>query len=66
MTKEQEKQAELRAWSKEMATRDAAIVAEWKRTHKLPSRGVIDTPERRALRAEGKQRLIEIRKKYQE
>jgi hypothetical protein len=64
MSKADEKDAELLALGTELAQRDEAIVAEYKRTHTLPSRGVIDTPERRALRAEGKKRFIEICEKY--
>jgi hypothetical protein len=66
MSKADEKHAELLALGTELARRDETIVAEYKRTHTLPSRGVIDTPERRALRAEGKRRMIEIHEKYKD
>ena len=52
MSKAEEKKSELLALGKEMTRRDDEIIAAYKKTHKLPSRGVIDTPERRALRAE--------------
>ena len=64
MGKQDQKMAELHALSVEMAAREEVIVEEYKRTHTLPSRGVIDTPERRALRAEEKQRLMEIIERY--
>lgn len=63
MNKE-EKENELFALSREIAARDAKIVAEHKRLHKLSSRGAIDTPQRRALQKEEKQRIIAIREKY--
>lgn len=66
MSKIEQKTRELLALSKEMAEREEALVQEYKRTHTLPSRGVIDTPERRALRAEEKRRFIEICEKYKE
>lgn len=66
MDKQKQKTAELHALSVEMASREQAIVDEYKRTHNLPSRGVIDTPERRALRAEEKRRFIEILEKYKD
>lgn len=66
MDKNEQKTKELLALSKEMAEREEALVQEYKRTHVLPSRGVIDTPERRALRAEEKRRFIEICEKYKE
>jgi hypothetical protein len=66
MSKADEQDAELLALGKEMAQRDETIVAEYKRTHTLPSRGVIDTPERRALRAETKRRFIEICEKHKD
>lgn len=66
MSKIEQKTRELLALSKEMAEREEALVQEYNRTHTLPSRGVIDTPERRALRAEEKRRFIEICEKYKE
>lgn len=49
-----------------MFERREAIVQEYKRTHTLPSRGIIDTPELRALQKEEKRRFIEICEKYKE
>ena len=40
---------------KSIHEQDEKIVAEWKRTHKTPSRGVIVTPERKALQEKDKQ-----------
>lgn len=39
---------------KESVDRYEALIQEYKRTHKLPSRGVIITPEIQALREEQK------------
>ena len=66
MTREEERDIELSALSSDICKRDEAIVVEYKRTHKLPSRGVIDTPERRALRAEEIRRYGEIMEKYKD
>lgn len=68
MNKEKRKQfyAELNALSAEMAAREEALVQEYKRTHKIPGRGIIDTPERRALHAEEKRRHYEIKSKYED
>ena len=66
MSKAEEKKSELLALGKEMTRRDDEIIAAYKKTHKLPSRGVIDTPERRAVRAEEKRRFIEICEKYKD
>ena len=63
MSKAEEKKAELLALGKEMTRRDDEIIAAYKKTHKLPSRGVIDTPERRALPAEENRRNIQISEK---
>ena len=46
---EQKKQALQALWM-EMGQREDALVEEYKKAHKLPSRGIIDTPELRALR----------------
>lgn len=64
MDKNEQEMAELHELSIEMAAREEAIVQEYKRTHALPSRGVIDTPERRALREEEKRRYMEITERY--
>lgn len=66
MNEEKKKQfyAELNAMTAEMTARDDAIVREYKRTHKIPGRGTINPPERRALRAEEKRRYFEIKSKY--
>lgn len=45
---------ELDRLSEESTRRYEALVEEYKRTHKLPSRGVISTPEIEAERAEQK------------
>lgn len=61
-----EMEAELNELGRDIAARDEAIVAEYKRTHDLPSRGVIETPERKALREEERRRYGEILEKYKE
>lgn len=48
-TKEQ-----LDAKMRESVRKEEALILEYKRTHKLPSRGVIITPEIQALREEQK------------
>ena len=48
-TKEQ-----LDAKMRESVRKEEAMIQEYKRTHKLPSRGVIITPEIQALREEQK------------
>ncbi len=48
-TKEQ-----LDAKMRESVRKEEALIQEYKRTHKLPSRGVIITPEIQALREEQK------------
>lgn len=45
---------ELDALSVKLAQQEEALIQEYKRTHKLPSRGVIITPEIQALREEQK------------
>lgn len=45
---------ELNARSRELARQEEALIQEYKRTHKLPSRGTIVTPEILALRQEQK------------
>lgn len=45
---------ELDALSVKLARQEEALIQEYKRTHKLPSRGVIITPEIQALREEQK------------
>lgn len=57
---------ELRNFGQEMQQRKDALIDEYKKTHKIPSRGIIDTPEIRALREECKNRFIEICEKYKE
>lgn len=66
MTKAEQKEAELLALGKEITERDEAIVTEYKRTHKLPGRGMVHTPERTALREEAKLRYGEILARYAE
>ena len=66
MTRKEKRDAELVAMSTDISRRKKVIVEEYKRTHKLPSRGVIDTPERRALRAEEIRRYGEIMEKYKD
>ena len=61
-----EKKQELLTLGQEMFERREAIVQEYKRTHTLPSRGIIDTPELRAMQKEEKRRFIEICEKYKE
>lgn len=39
---------------RESVRKEEALIQEYKRTHKLPSRGVIITPEIQALREEQK------------
>lgn len=39
---------------RESVRKEEALIQEYKRTHKLPSRGVIITPEIQALRGEQK------------
>ena len=41
---------ELMALSQELAMREENLIQEYKRTHRLPSRGIIITPEIQALR----------------
>lgn len=48
-TKEQ-----LDAKMRESVRKEEALIQEYKRTHKLPSRGIIITPEIQALREEQK------------
>ena len=48
-TKEQ-----LDAKMRESVRKEEALIQEYKRTHKLPNRGVIITPEIQALREEQK------------
>ena len=55
---------ELREFGREMQKREDALVAEYKKNHKLPSRGIIDTPELRELREEKRIRFIQICEKY--
>lgn len=45
---------ELNARSRELARQEEALIQEYKRTHKLPNRGIIVTPEILALRQEQK------------
>jgi hypothetical protein len=66
MTKDEDlqKKEELDQLSHEIAQRRRVLVDEYKRTHTLPSRGVIITPELQALQAEEKRRYFEIINKY--
>lgn len=45
---------ELDALSVKLARQEEALIQEYKRTHKVPSRGIIITPEIQSLREEQK------------
>lgn len=64
MTKDEAKREELLALGKEISERRKVLVDAYKATHKMPGRGIILTPEIKALDAEEKRRFIEIREKY--
>ena len=64
MTKDEAKRAELLALGKEISERRKVLVDAYKATHEVPSRGIILTPEIKALDAEEKCRFIEICEKY--
>lgn len=64
MTKEEMRSKELCDLSVEISTRRKALVDEYKETHKVPSRGIILTPEIKALNEEEKRRFIEICERY--
>ena len=64
MTNDQMKHEELLALGKEISERRKLLVDEYKATHTIPSRGIIITPEIKALDAEEKHRFIEICEKY--
>lgn len=61
---DQEKSREFHKLDTEISDREEALIAEYKKTHKIQSRGIIDTPELKALREEYKRRFIEICEKY--
>lgn len=47
-----------RLWRESVGRREE-LVKEYKRTHKIPSRGIISTPEIEAERAEQKRLFVE-------
>ena len=58
------KEQELKALSEEIFERREKLIADYKKTHTLPSRGQITTPELMALNREEKRRYFEILEKY--
>ena len=64
MAENEKKRQELRGLGREMQQREDALVEEYKKNHRLPSRGMIDTPELRQLREEKRIRFIQICEKY--
>ena len=66
MTKEEQKRIELKKLAEEFNPLHEKLIDEYKKTHKIPSRGVIDTPKLRALRKEELRRFKEILDKYKD
>ncbi len=66
MTKEEQKRIELKKLADQFTPLYDKIVDEYKKTHKMPSRGVIDTPELRALKQEELRRFKEVWDKYKD
>ncbi len=62
--KDTRKNQELRELGQKMQQREDMLINEYKKTHKIPSRGIIDTPELHRLREEKRLRFIEICEKY--
>ena len=54
LTKEIDRVSETTKFTKESVRRENSLIAEYRRTHTVPGRGVISTPEIDAERAEQK------------
>ncbi|MEG1012426.1 MAG: hypothetical protein RSE54_11235 [Ruthenibacterium sp.] len=59
----EETKKELRALSAEIAQRKEAIIDEWKKHNKMPSRGIIEPEKQKALMEENRIRANAIMKK---
>ncbi len=66
MTKDEQKKAELKKLAEHFNPLYEKLINEYKNTHKLPSRGVIDTPELKALKQEELRQFKEILNKYKD